>query len=752
MADYDNDEVLAHSDETPDAERIGNPGRQSVPATSVSTDALHESAEELARSLAMMRATLESTTDGILVTDEDLRVSGFNENFVRMWSVPEEVMRLRDNTPLTGIMARQSKDAAQFAAREKEIRVSSAPESFDLLELGDGRLVERYSRIQVVNEEKAGRVWSFRDITERRRAEESLRDETRILELVNETGAALASKLEMRELAQAVTDAATELSGARFGAFFYKAETAENDAFTSHAFAGTPRAACEKFSQDCAAIMSGPHHNNRTTRRCNDVREGNPAAHQGVPVHPMLIRSYLAVPVIGRAGNMIGGLFFGHPEPGIFTERTERIIVGVAAQVASAMDNARLYEATQDAAKEREMLLESERSARTEAERMSEMKDEFLSTLSHELRTPLNSILGWSQLLRLGNRNEADLRKGLDTIERNVRVQAQLIDDLLDMSHITSGKMRLNIQQCDPVLFIEAALETVRPAANAKGIRLETKLDPQAEPIAGDPDRLQQVIWNLLSNAIKFTPKDGKVRILLDRLHSHIEISVADTGVGIRKEFLPQVFERFRQADGSATRRYGGLGLGLAIVKHLVELHGGTVRVKSEGEGTGASFTLHLPHAAAHRNTHEENGSQLTSPKAVSAEFTPLDLHGVRVLVVDDEADACEMLKRVLTECHAEVFTASSAAQALRLIEDERPTLLVSDIGMPDVDGFALLRQVRALGAARGGMIPAIALTAFARPEDRTRALEAGFLVHVAKPVEPSELIKIVASVAGRTD
>jgi signal transduction histidine kinase len=265
-----------------------------------------------------------------------------------------------------------------------------------------------------------------------------------------------------------------------------------------------------------------------------DPRYGKMAPHYGMPKGHLPVRSYLAVPVVSRSGEVLGGLFFGHPQPGVFTERSERLIVGIAAQASVAADNARLYEQAQRAAEERKHLLESERSARAAAERMSELKDDFLATLSHELRTPLSAILGWAQVLRRGVRSEADLLRGLDTIERNARMQTQLIEDLLDMSRIASGKVRLDIQPVDPVSFVEAAIETVGPAADAKGIRLEKLLDPAAGPISGDPSRLQQIVWNLLSNAIKFTPKGGKVQVVLERVNSHIEISVADTGIGIK--------------------------------------------------------------------------------------------------------------------------------------------------------------------------------------------------------------------------
>lgn len=400
---------------------------------------------------------------------------------------------------------------------------------------------------------------------------------------------------------------------------------------------------------------------------------------------------------------------------------------------------------------DREEALAAEHAARKTAEQAGRMKDEFLATLSHELRTPMSAILGWSQLLKREPSGSGNLQQGLEVIERNARVQTQLIEDLLDMSAIISGKVRLNIQSIDPVGFIEAALETVRPASEAKGIRIEKLLDPAAGPIFGDPNRMQQIVWNLVSNAIKFTPRGGKVQVVLQRVNSHIEIAVADTGIGIKTEFLPHVFERFRQADASTSRKHGGLGLGLAIVRHLVELHGGTIVAASPGEGSGTTFTVNLPLSVVHR---EDPGAPRAHPRtqAEPGAFRSLDLSKVKVLVVDDEPDARQLIRRILEECQANVITASNAAEAVASVESERPDVLVSDIGMPETDGYELLKRVRALGRTRGGKIPAIALTAFARSEDRTRALQAGFQVHVSKPVEPSELIATVASVSGWAD
>jgi PAS domain S-box-containing protein len=620
----------------------------------------------------------------------------------------------------------------------------------------DGSIVWSLSTVTLLRDAK-GRperlIGVIEDITPRKLAEAALREETRVLELLNETGMTLASKLDLEALVQAVTDAATQLSGARFGAFFYNTTAATGDAVLLYALSGAPREAFERFGKPRAAAVLGPILGGGPPVRCDDVltnlRYGSIGPDSSAPDEHLHVRSYLAAPVRSRSGEVIGGLFFGHPQTGAFTERSERLIVGVASQAGIAIDNARLYEAAQQAAEERKSLLESERAARSAAERMSDVKDEFLATLSHELRTPLNAILGWAQVLRTGPRDQTDYLKGLETIERNARMQTQLIEDLLDMSRITSGKLRLDMQTLQPLGFIEAAVETVSPAAAAKGMTLERALDAAAGPISGDPARLQQVVWNLLSNAIKFTPREGRVRIRLARVGAHVEIGVSDTGAGIRPEFIPHLFERFRQGDASTTRKYGGLGLGLSIVKSLVELHGGTVAVESPGEDQGTTVTVRLPLAAPHRSA--AGGGDLAPNSARAGEpALATELAGLKVLVVDDQIDARDLIQRVLEDCAAEVITAGSVHDALVLVEAHRPDVLISDIGMPDVDGFELLRRVRALGPERGGRVPAIALTAFARSEDRTRALRAGFLVHVSKPLDPSELVATVASVAGR--
>jgi PAS domain S-box-containing protein len=391
---------------------------------------------------------------------------------------------------------------------------------------------------------------------------------------------------------------------------------------------------------------------------------------------------------------------------------------------------------------EREVLLESERTARTAAEKASQIKDEFLTTLSHELRTPLNAIVGWSQILSPESDHE-ELTEGLDAIRRNGFTQTRLIEDLLDMSRIVSGKVRLDVQLLDLSSVINAAIDTVRPAADAKGIKIRKVLDPVVGMVSGDPTRLQQVVWNLLTNAIKFTPKEGKVDVILERVNSHVELTIHDSGIGISPEDLPVIFDRFRQVDSSTTRSYGGLGLGLAIVKQLVELHGGSVHAKSEGEGKGTTFTIQLPLSPIRGSEERRHPRGVENTRF---DLGQLDLHGVKVLVVDDEADARLLVERVLTQCSAEVRLAGSAEEGLSLLREFRPQVLISDIGMPHTDGYEFIRSVRQLSTDEGGKTPAIALTAFARSEDRVNALLAGYQVHVVKPIEPQELAVTVHS------
>ena len=398
----------------------------------------------------------------------------------------------------------------------------------------------------------------------------------------------------------------------------------------------------------------------------------------------------------------------------------------------------------------RSRLLSSEKLARSEAERANRLKDEFLATISHELRNPLNAILGWAHMLRLGKLTDPNAERAVETIYRNAKSQAQLVADLLDVSRIISGKLRLDVRPVDLIYIINAAMDSVRPAAEAKGIRLHTILDPAAGPISGDADRLQQIVWNLLTNAVKFTPKGGRIQVKVQRIDSHVEIEVSDSGVGISKEFLPYVFDRFRQADASTTRIHGGLGLGLSIVRQLVDLHGGSASVQSEGEGKGATFTIMLPFVGVVSNQNEPEPVHLTQGDDINSFEGLPSLRGLKVLVVDDEPDTRELIREVLKECGSEVITSQSVAEALVALEEHKPDILISDLGMPDEDGYSLISKIRALPDDRGGQIPAAALTAYARAEDRMRVLRSGFQFHLPKPVDSAELVTVVATLARR--
>lgn len=393
---------------------------------------------------------------------------------------------------------------------------------------------------------------------------------------------------------------------------------------------------------------------------------------------------------------------------------------------------------------ERDRLLVREQQARAEAETASRLKDEFLSTLSHELRTPLTSILGWANLLNTNNLDGATRAQAMESIERNAHIQKRLIDDLLDVSRIISGKLRLDMRGLNLSSVIEDAIDVVRPTSDAKNITIAYAGDAELGPISGDPGRLQQVVWNLLFNAVKFTPEGGRVEVRVERDGSRARVVVSDTGHGIPAEFLPRVFDRFRQADGATTRAYGGLGLGLAIVRHLVEAHGGTVYAESPGEGMGATFSFTLPFLAVRMEMEELKPARRSGRDAMTLNALP-PLSGIRVLVVDDDSSARQMIATVLTQSGAEVKSCVSSSEALEAVSQWKPDVLMSDIGMPNEDGYALIQKVRRLKAECGGSVPAAALTAYAREEDRARSLREGFQIHVSKPVEPAELVAVVS-------
>jgi signal transduction histidine kinase/CheY-like chemotaxis protein len=559
-------------------------------------------------------------------------------------------------------------------------------------------------------------------------------DERETRETITRTGQLLSAELSLDRLVQGVTDACTRLCRAAFGAFFYNVLDERGEAYTLYAISGAPREAFADFPMPRNTELFGPTFRGQGVVRIDDVtrdpRYGKSPPYHGMPPGHLPVRSYLAVSVVSRSGEVIGGLFFGHPAPGVFTAREEALVQGLAPQIATAIDNARLYERQQ--------------AARAEAEAANTLKDEFLATLSHELRTPLNAVLGWSRMLKTNSLDEATARRAIEVIERNANVQLQLIEDLLDVSRIITGKLRLDVRAVAPATVVEAAVDALRPAADAKAIRLQPVIDPRAGPVSGDPDRLQQIVWNLLSNAVKFTPRGGRVQIRVERVNSHVEIVVTDTGKGITPDVLPHVFDRFRQADSSSQRAHGGLGIGLALVKSLVELHGGSVTASSPGPDQGATFTVKLPlmlHAEPERAESALPGRRM--PPMAS-------LRGIRLLVLDDDTDALELFATVLRQAGAEVRLARAVREAIELLRAWEPDVIVSDIEMPEENGYAFIRKLRGGDVEHGDRIPAIAVTAYGGVNERIKMVSAGFDSYVAKPVEPDELAAIIGRLVTR--
>ncbi len=575
-----------------------------------------------------------------------------------------------------------------------------------------------------------------RDITGLKLAEAErirlLRENAEVTETLNNVGAIVASDLDRDKVVQAVTDAATELTTAEFGAFFYNVANESDESYTLYTISGVPREAFSKFPMPRNTEVFTPTFKGIGVVRSHDItkdpRYGHNAPYYGMPRGHLPVRSYLAVPVKGRSGDVIGGLFFGHPDVGRFTEHHERLAAGIASWASVALENSRLYTSVQQA---------------------SRIKDDFLASLSHELRTPLNAILGYARLLRSGIIPPEKRDKAIETIDRNATSLTQIVEDVLDISRIVSGKIRLNVQPVEFPDIVRSAVDAITPAADAKGVRVETVLDPAATPISGDPERLQQVMWNLLSNAVKFTNRGGKVQVRLERVNSHVEVAVSDTGIGISPEFLPHVFERFRQADAGISRARGGLGLGLSIARQLTEMHGGTIDVSSGGVDQGATFRVKIPVMIVH--PVREKAARVHPRSAAGApQIVMPNLGDIRVLAVDDEADALALVSEVLQAAGALVSTATSADDALKSLEAEVPDVVIADLGMPHVDGFQFIDRVRRHHNAGVRGVPAAALTAYARSEDRTKALSAGFQIHLAKPIDPAELVTTIASLARR--
>lgn len=655
---------------------------------------------EAARHRKWLATALASIGDAVIATDNDARVTFLNPTAQRLtgWSENEAVGR-----PLHEIFNIVNEDTRKLVESPviKAIRMGSIVglANHTMLIAKDGTehpIDDSAAPIRDESGNVLGVVMVFHDITERRVAE---RAQARLAEIVESSADAIVAK-DLNGIITAWNRGAERLFG-----------------YTEQEVVGKPiTLIIPSDRQDEEVMVLDRIRRGERTEHFETIRRRKDGS---------LVEISLTVsPIRNRRGEIVG-----------------------ASKIARDITENKRLKA------ELEAHLINEQALRMEAESANRSKDVFLTTLGHELRTPLNAIVGWLSILRGKNCQEDDLREGLEVIERNAKAQVQLIDDVLDVSRIVSGKLLLNMKPCEFGGVIDAAVDVVRPAADAKGIEIVMKIDPSASPGTCDPVRIQQVVWNLLSNAIKFTPKGGRVTITLDRYRSMTRLVVRDTGQGISKEFLPHVFDRFRQADSSTRRKFGGLGLGLSIVKQLVEMHGGTIIAESAGEGRGATFTVELPIAAvspsqAQESRDESMASAISSEEPEATKSIRLD--GLRMVVVDDEQDARRVLTKVLTEAGAIVTAAASASEALAAVEKVEPHVLISDIAMPNEDGYDLIRQIRAKGLSTQSL-PAVALTAFANREDARHALLAGFQVHIPKPVDPPYLLAVVASLAGRT-
>jgi PAS domain S-box-containing protein len=658
------------------------------------------------------RVTLASIGDGVITADRDGQVTYMNAVAERMtgFSLSEAKGNpLRTIFRLIHETTREPIDDPYAMVVER--RALFGPANQRLLVAKDGSecpVEENVAPIVDGQNKTIGAVVGFRDVSERRRAEAAIAEQREWFEttLVSIGDAVIAT--DIRGHITFMNPVAEHMTGWK---------------------------TVEARGRDCSVVFNIVNENTHAPVENPVARVLREGVIMGLANHTLLIardgRQHpiddSAAPIRGADGRISGAVL-------VFHDIGERRVAERERQAAE---------------REREQLLQSERAARAEAERANRLKDQFVATVSHELRTPLNAIIGWTDVLKTTPPDAPTLARALSVIERNARIQALLVSDLLDMSRIVSGKLTLELRLVNLGEVVDAAMETVRPAADAKGVTLACNIDAGIASLVGDPARMQQIVWNLLSNAVKFTPAGGEVRVDVTRADAGVRITVVDTGAGISAEFLPYLFDRFRQADASTSRRYGGLGLGLTIVKQLVELHGGTVRAESAGEGRGATFVVELPSDSETREElqYESNGGRASLAPGGAAAIAAT-LNGLRVLVVEDEPDAREVVERLLSEAGCRVTAVDSVERAMKALTESRPDLLVSDIGLPAKDGYSLIQQIRESERAEIASLPAIALTAFVRTEDRNRAYRAGFQAHLAKPLDPAELIATVAGFA----
>jgi PAS domain S-box-containing protein len=664
-------------------------------------------ASELAAQQERYRVTLASIGDGVIATDERGRVAYLNSTAEALtgWTLAEAMgRRLADVFRIINERTREPVgDPVELVMRTGEI-VGLANHTVLISRGGVERpIADSASPIRDAEGAVIGAVLVFRDVTEQRRAEDAIAEQREWFETALESIGDAVIATDVQGRVSFMNPVAEHLTG-------WRLDVAR----------GRP----------CADIFNIVNETSRRTVESPVTRVLANGLIVGLANHTVLLAADgterpiddSGAPIRDRHGRIVGVILVFRDVSGRRRAENERRIV----------------------AAERERLLEAERAARADAERASRVKDDFVAMVSHELRTPLNAILGWTQVMSQSRSDPEIVRRGLDVIARNTRVQAQLISDLLDMSRIVAGKLWLSVEKLDLKSLVVNAIETVQQAADSKGVAIRQELDFDA-PIAGDPSRAQQIVWNLLWNAIKFTPEGGDILVRLRQRGSDAEITVADSGIGIKHELLPHIFDRFHQGDTSLTRRHGGLGLGLAIAQHLVHLHGGSISANSDGEGKGATFTVLLPSSAL--PAASPAASTASAETGVTAAPTSA-LEGVRILIVEDEADSRDFLRQFLAAHGADVFVASSGTEALTVAQHTRPAVLVSDIGLPDIDGYELLQRLRRSSTDGLGGIPAIAITAYARTEDRMLAFQSGYQVHLAKPVEPARLVEAIVRVS----
>jgi len=681
-------------------------------------------------SRARLAAVVESSDDAIISKTLEGIITSWNGGAERMFGY---TAREAIGKPVTMLIPaeRLSEEPAILA----RIAAGERIDHYESVRLRkDGRRIDVSLSVSPVKDHNGRIVGASkiaRDIGLQKQAEAALRAETRTLELLNKSGTAIAAQLDLRALVQAVTDAATELVGAKFGSFFYTVRDEQGDAFMLYTLSGAPREAFARFGHPRATALFGPTFRGEPVIRSDDIlqdpRYGKWAPHYGQPAGHLPVRSYLAIPVIARSGEVIGGLFFGHPEPGRFDERSERLLVAFAGQAAIAIDNARLYEAAQ-----REI---SRREAAEQALRETDRrKDEFLATLAHELRNPLAPIRQAALISQATAATDAQKRWSHEVITRQVQHMSLLLDDLLDVSRITRGTLELRKKRTELASVIDAAVETARPVIDSKRHRLEITTAPERIHFEADPLRIAQVLSNLLTNAAKYTDPEGTIRLTALRDGDTIEITVSDTGIGLSADSLPDVFRMFSQVKSHHDRSDGGLGIGLALARGLVTLHGGTIQAQSKGLGHGSQFTVRLPLGASAEPSSDAPPAGDTVPSAA----------GRRVLVADDNRDAAESLAMLLRMDGHDVSVATDGTEAVALFARIQPDFAILDIGMPGLNGYEVARRMRK--DAKERPLRLIAVTGWGQQADKALAFAAGFDHHFTKPLEPDKLLDLLRS------